>query len=205
MFVYCRPLAFSTAAEGFLRARWFVKEVTKEVKCPATVEHTRELVVAAETVIQELERFGSDVSKLIFDDLVDIPGPLRSDFLTARNLLSLGFDEAAVIYAGRGLEAVLRNIAHTHNIAMKDGTPAWEARFADILNRMQQLRVVATNEKLLDPGTINLLQFGRNARNQVAHPSQNTTEQKHREQAVLMAHKACELWSRCAVAGISFA
>jgi hypothetical protein len=187
----------------FHHAKRFVKSLDEWMKHPPVCTTAKQLAVAANLLLDEFERIRMDAEAVIWDDIT-LPADLASDFLTARSLLSVGFDEAAVIYAGRGLEGVLRSIARRHSLLMRNGSPAWEARFADILTRMQELRITQTHERLLDPATANLLQYGRSTRNQVAHPPQGSSTPKYQEQAVLMAHKAGELWCRCMAQGVTF-
>jgi hypothetical protein len=201
LLAYCHPLAATDAAVSFVHAKRFVKKLSALMKDERVFLSVEALLPATEGLSNELSRLISDSERALTEPV--LPDSPALDFITARNLLSLGFDEAAVIYAGRCLEGVLRTIAQNQKILLKNGDPAWEARFVDILARMQELRNAQTKERMLVPATVNLLQYGRHTRNQVAHPSKSKNE-KYREQAILMAHNAEELWMRCSSPGTSF-
>jgi hypothetical protein len=130
-----------------------------------------------------------------------LPEELKGDFMAARNVLSLGFDEAALIYCGRGLEGVVRRIALDHKVVTQ---PIERARFMQILEALEKKRFAHDKALVIDERTKHLLHYSRTVRNQSAHPSKCNHVEPYREQAVLMAKKADELWKRCSCPEIQF-
>lgn len=134
------------------------------------------------------------------ENVADLPDELKADFVSARNLMSLGFDEAGLILSGRGLEGVIRRVAKDHRIIMKQ--PVGRARFFDILSALETKRFAHNGVLVIDEATKHLLQYSRSIRNNPAHPDPARTGKGHSQQAELMAQRANEIWKRCSAAGV---
>jgi hypothetical protein len=201
LLLYCRPLAMTDAGRSFVLRKEVVNHVARYVEeCRIGFECAK-LAKAVGEMLDEYERFIKGYHELLINGLT-LPAELRAEFVCARNLLSTGFDEAGLIYAGRGLEGTVRRIARDHQIMLKSGKPAAEARFAEALQRLQELRFAATQELLLAPPDVMRLQYARTMRNHVAHPAAGAGQARFREEAIIMAAKAQDLWTRCSAPGV---
>lgn len=176
--------------------------------------------IAEKDIAEDLQEFQADVRKIAdlmeaagdlwmgFYEIVlqqetflkfDLPDSLEIDFITARNLFSVGFDDVGVLIAGRGLEGVLREIARRKQLRF--GTtgnekPAWEADFRDIIEILYRARWKKGGTRLIDQPTKALLDYIRTIRNSHAHPKSTHDEPNYREQATLIASKANSLWKK---------
>jgi hypothetical protein len=97
-----------------------------------------------------------------------LPDDLQTDFVAARDVMSLGFTEAGLIYAGRGLEGVVRRIANDHNLF--PGKPIERVRFAEILTALEAKRFSNDRKLVIDEQTKHRLHLSRAMRNHSAHP-----------------------------------
>jgi hypothetical protein len=114
--------------------------------------------------------------------------------------MSLGFDEAGLIFSGRGLEGIIRRIAKDHKLTMKQ--PVERARFFDILTTLETKRFAHDSTLVIDEATRHLLQYSRAIRNNSAHPNPARTGKGYPQQAVLMAQKANDIWTKCSAANV---
>ncbi|HLJ88524.1 MAG TPA: hypothetical protein VKZ53_17015 [Candidatus Angelobacter sp.] len=132
-------------------------------------------------------------------DTLDLPDFLAADFRQARDLFSVGFDETALLIAGRGLERVLRKIADSRKISlqMKKLIPASEADTYDLIEAMYRVKWKATGVRVISQDTKMLLHYLRTLRNGGAHPSQDTkSNSTAREAALLVSNTANRLWNQ---------
>lgn len=130
-------------------------------------------------------RTESDRSFLLSEFIVNEPPP--ADFVMARDLFSLGFDEAGLFYSGRGLESTLREALRRRKFDY-ESKPIWEKDFYHFIECLDKLRWKEDSSRVLDKQTINLLHMLRTMRNAGAHPGVNVPIE--REVAVLAAKAA---------------
>ena len=83
-------------------------------------------------------------------------------------------------------------------------TPIERARFAEILTAFEAKRFLHDHSLVIDEQTKHRLHLSRATRNSSAHPNTQKSSQGFREEAILMAQKANELWKKCSAPGITF-
>lgn len=200
LLLYHKRLALSTFSYGFLHSH-------------DLIDHWQRY--APERIPYEVRQFAEDLKELlrgycelaesdgrfIVDD-IDLPEELLPDFRSARDLFSTGFDEAALFFAGRGLEGVLRKIASDRKIDLvsnKGPSPASEADLYDLIEALSRVRWKVRNEPLISKEAKALLHYLRTSRNSGAHP--NSTGfgiHSARESAQVVAKTADRLWNSVA-------
>ncbi len=195
---YNQRLVESKAGAHFIDAKHFVANPDYYLKQKRLLGKIQDFHPACNELLEEIRR-QTERDSLFLDHEVELPDDLKSDFITARNLFSVGFDEAGLIYCGRGLEGVVRRIARDHNVGP---SPTERARFFEILAALEKKRFAHDQSLVIEEGAKHLLHYSRTTRNQSAHPSPDRKPEPYREQAVLMAQKASELWKKCSAAGV---
>jgi hypothetical protein len=200
IFAYCRSLTEMRGGQEFI-AR---KEVSEHLPSYQKQNLGRKVKMRAQGLLEAAEQLATDIHDFFegnvsfLKNVTDLPANLKVDFITARDLMSLGFDEAGLIFSGRGLEGVIRQIAKNHNVGKQ---PVERARFFDILTALETKRFSRDNSLVIDEGTKLLLQYSRTVRNNSAHPNAPGAK-GYPEQAVLMAQTANDLWKKCAQHGV---
>jgi len=104
---------------------------------------------------------------------LDLPADLKGDFVLARNLFSVGFEDVGLLIAARGFEGVIRKIAEVRKIMLdvKGKTlPAYEVDLRYLIETMGQLRWRNNSARVIEPETKALLHYLRTLRNSSAHP-----------------------------------
>jgi hypothetical protein len=194
--LYHKPLASGMAAYGFLHSHDLIEHWERygSGRVPREIDQllsdTQDLLAGYRESIEENEKF-------LVDDL-HLPPELEVDFRVARDLFSVGFDDAGLLIAGRGLEGTLRKVAAKRRIQLQSKNkprPLAEASFAVLIDGMAQVRWKRDSVRLLTPDTTALLHFLRNIRNGGAHPAEArklaTTPQ---DTARLIGQTATHLW-----------
>jgi hypothetical protein len=200
---YCKPLAETKGGEEFIERKSVFEQFPRYQKEPwgSAKSGTMDLLRAADELMQAIHDFwGTDDSFLKY--VPDLPDDLKADFVAARDVMSLGFTEAGLIYSGRGLEGVVRRIANDHNLF--PGKAIERARFAEILTALEAKRFSNDRKLVIDEQTKHRLHLSRAMRNHSAHPDPQRGLQGYREEAILMARKANELWKKCSAPGVQF-
>jgi hypothetical protein len=198
---YCKPLAETKGGGEFIRLKSVFEQFPRYQKetWRSAKNGTMELLRATENMMQAIHDFWeTDDSFLKY--VPDLPDDLKADFVLARDVMSLGFTEAGLIYAGRGLEGVVRRIANDHNLF--PGKAIERARFNEILTTLETKRFSQDRKLVIDEQTKYRLHLSRTMRNHSAHPDSQRGSQGYREEAILMAQKANELWEKCSRAGV---
>jgi hypothetical protein len=198
---YCKPLAETKGGEEFIERKEVFEQFPRYQKEPwgSAKSGTMDLLRATEEFMQAIHDFWqTNHSFLKF--VPDLPDDLKSDFVAARDVMSLGFTEAGLIYAGRGLEGVVRRIATDHNLFPNKSIE--RVRFAEILTALEAKRFSTDRKLVIDEQTKHRLHLSRAMRNHSAHPDSQRGLQGYREEAILMAQKANELWKKCSRAGV---
>jgi hypothetical protein len=203
IFAYCRPLANTKGARTLISRKEISEHLTSyrnQAAARKFKSKAQELFKAADQFAIEIPDF-FDGDRAFLQNVSDLPDELKSDFVSARNLMSLGFDEAGLIFSGRGLEGVIRRIARDHKITMKQ--PVERARFFEILTVLETKRFAHDSTLVVDEATKHLLQYSRAIRNNSAHPNPARTAKGYPQQAVLMAQRANDIWTKCAAPGVN--
>jgi hypothetical protein len=99
------------------------------------------------------------------------------------------------------LEGVVRCIAKDHKINVGK-EPIERARFFDILTALETKRFSHDQSLVIDAQTKQRLHLSRTMRNYSMHPNAQRGSHGNREEAILMAKKANELWKKCSAPGI---
>jgi hypothetical protein len=198
LLLYHKRLATSDSAYGFLHQH-------------DLLEHW-ERYIAAGNLSREIDQLVTDTSELLlgYHQLKDVddrfltchsvlPPELEADFLLARNLFSVGFEEVGVLITGRGLEGVLRKIAQRRKVMIEvrgKVEPASEADVSDLIEVMFRIRWKATGTRLIEQETRALLHYLRTLRNAGAHPHHDGQQRltNSREIASIVVETANRLW-----------
>jgi hypothetical protein len=198
LLLYHKKLAKSKWAYDFLHEKDIDEHWDRYVAEERIPSELGELVEAADNLIQGYDQLMVADKEFLIDDL-DLPDTLKEDFILARNLFSVGFDEVGVLIAGRGLEGVLRKVAETRQIRIsikgKDSS-AHEADFNDLIETMFRLRWKKDKSRFINQQLKTLLHFLRAIRNRAAHPQEsNNKNRTSREQAIIISNSAEALWN----------
>lgn len=145
--------------------------------------------------------FHSEAESFLLAEAKDLPEELTEDFRTARDLFSVGLEEGGAFFAGRGLEAVLCQLARSVKLQIEQkgkAIPPDELGLAVIGEAFRRARWKSDGTPVIDKKVKSLLDLLRNARNATAHPPnkklRHTDEQDWREIARLSAKAANALW-----------
>ena len=198
---YCKPLAETKGGQEFIERKDVFEHLPRYQKQSwgSAKSGTMDLLRATEALMQSIHEFW-ETDESFLNCVPDLPDDLKADFVAARDVMSLGFTEAGLIYAGRGLEGVVRRIANDHNLF--PGRPIERARFAEILTALEGKRFSNSRRLVIDEQTKHRLHLSRAMRNHSAHPDSQRETEGYREEAILMARKANELWKKCSGPGI---
>jgi hypothetical protein len=196
LLAHSKRLAESQWAEDFISEKDILEHLDRYAQEGRISYEIDDLLKAAMKLWQGLYEVVLSDGKFL---RVDLPDALEADFTLAKNLFSVGFEDVAVLIAGRGLEGVLREIAHKKQLRF-GGTgnekPVWEADFRDIIEVLYRARWKKRGARLIDQPTKALLDYIRSIRNSHAHPNSISDESNYREQASLIASKANSLWKK---------
>jgi hypothetical protein len=118
LLLYHKRLAKSEASYGFLHQNDLLEHWDRYANTGRIASEIHELVSDLSDLLQGYEAFLRAEDRFIIGGL-DLPVSLESDFRLARNLFSVGFDDTGLLIAGRGLEGVLRKIAHDRKILLE--------------------------------------------------------------------------------------
>lgn len=203
IFAYCKALAETKGGEEFIERKHIFEELPRYQKesWGSCKSWTIDLLRATEEFLKSIYDFWATEESFL-NHVPDLPEDLKMDFVAARDVMSLGFDEAGLIYAGRGLEGVVRQIAKKHNVI--PSKPVERLRFFDILAALEKKKFSHDQSLVIDEQMRHRLQLSRVTRNHSAHPNSQQGALGMREDAILMAKKANELWKKCSAPGVQF-
>lgn len=198
LLLYHKRLALSEASASFLHENDLLDHWERYATSPRIVHEVREFANSVAELLHGYEQLIREDEMLLVDDL-DLPGQLKEDFRLSRNLFSLGFDEVGLFVAARGLEKVLRRIAHERKITLINGKksePAGEANLHDLIETMSQIRWKVRGTHFLTKETKMLLEYIRTVRNSGAHSGgQHSDSESFRQTASIIARSAQRLWN----------
>jgi len=197
LLVYHKRLAQSDAAYGFFHSNDLLEHWDRYAGGKRIVHEIQQLVDDISELAAGYRRMEREDERLLLGDL-DLPQALEEDFRLARNLFSVGFDEVGLFIAARGLEKVLRRIAHDRKILLETKTktePASEVDLRDLIETMSRVRWKIKGTPLIARETKTLLQYIRTVRNSGAHSGRQDIETENlRETASIIARSANRLW-----------
>ena len=198
LLLHNKRLAVSGAAYGFLHQHEILEHWDHYSSGDRIFREVSQLVTDSNQLLGGYDEMVADDDDFIVQNF-DIPEPLMSEFRLVRDLFSLGFDDVGVMVAGRGLEGVLRRIAHARKIIVEikgKPEPACDADFHDLIEVMYRLQWKASGARLITGQTRALLQYLRSIRNAHAHPGTGggQTAGSPREIATIVAKVANQLW-----------
>lgn len=197
LLVYHKRLAMSDASSGFLHQNDLLEHWDRYAGGHSILHEIQQLVEDVGELLDGYQRMEREDEQWLVKDL-DLPKPLEMDFRISRNLFSVGFDEAALFLAARGLEKVVRQIARDRKIVLatsKKTQPAAEADLHDLIETMARVRWKAKDEPLLTKEAKSLLEYIRTLRNGGAHSGRadaDTTD--FRQKSAIIARSANQLW-----------
>jgi hypothetical protein len=197
-----KRLAVSDAAYGFRHSHdilehWERYSGTRRI--PREVDQLVKDVLELLAGFQEMIEYDS---RLLVNTL-DLPKELEAEFRLARNLFSVGFDDVALLIAGRAFEGVLRSIAVQRRIVIvTKGSPTLgkEADFNDLIEALYRIRWRGDGSRLIGADTRALLHYLRTMRNEGAHGGSQLRKPlvSPRETAIVVAETANRLWKEIA-------
>jgi len=193
-----KRLAKSKAAYGFLHQHMLPEHWNRYAQTHRIIREISQFVTDVDELLRGFEEMAQAEDEFIVYKL-DLPEFLEADFILARNLFSVGFDEVGLLIAGRGLEGVLREIARARKISLEvkgKSEPACEVDFYHLIETMSRLHWKASRKRLIPPDTKALLHYLRTLRNSMAHSDiEARSDISLREKAVLVAETANRLWN----------
>lgn len=198
LLLYHKRLAKSDASYGFLHQHDLLEHWDRYAKTDRIAIEIDQLARDINELLQGYHDLVRAEEHFIIGDL-DLPPMLESDFRLARNLFSVGFEEIGLLVAGRGLEGVLRKVAHDRKIKLEvkgKASPAFEADIYDLIEAMYQIRWKKKGIRLIPTETRALLHFLRTIRNGQAHSvvQGSRSAVNPRETAIVIAQTANKLW-----------
>jgi hypothetical protein len=197
LLLHHKRLALSELASSFLSENELLDHWERYATGPRIIHEIQEFARAVTELLEGYERLAREDELLLLDDL-DLPQHLEEDFRLSRDLFSLGFDEVGLFVAARGLEKVLRRIAHGRKITLINGKksePASAATLHDLIETMAQVRWKVKGTPLLTKETKMLLEYVRTVRNSGAHAGSSDLETENlRHTASIIARSAQLIW-----------
>jgi hypothetical protein len=106
LLVYHKRLALSDASDGFLHQNDLLEHWDRYAGGHRILHEIQQLVDDVGELLDGYQRLEREDEQWLLNDL-DLPKSLETDFCTSRNLFSVGFDEAGLFLAARGLEKAL--------------------------------------------------------------------------------------------------
>ena len=201
LLLYHKRLAQSESAYGFLHQNSILEHWDRYAAEKRIFSEVRQLVEDVDELIDGYRRLEREDERLLLHNL-DLPKELERDFRLARNLFSIGVDEVALFIAARGLERVLRKIAHDRKITLEikgKKEAASESDLHDLIETMSRIRWKVKRTLLISKETRTLLQYIRTVRNSGAHRGDQETESENlRHTASIIARTANRLWNAVA-------
>jgi len=198
LLLYHKRLAKSNASYKFLGSHdmydhWEHYSATRRIfkETDKLVKGSWELLEGYQNRIREDDKF------LLYE--LELPRDLEDDFVLARNLFSVGFDDVGVLITGRGLEGVLRRIAKLRKInitAKGKPTLVSQADIFDLIETMSRVKWKVTGIPLITKDTKALLHYLRTLRNEGAHSGieKRRATLNPREIATIVTETANQLW-----------
>lgn len=201
LFLYYRPLIEERRSEDFLDEKSLYQHWERYEKAERLYRELEDFIEAADRVLEEYGGLQASNESFLLEDIDELPEQLTVDFKVGRDLFSVGVEEGGAFFAGRGLEAVLREIARKHRIRLQQQRKeiaVYEADFRDIIEALSRARWKSDNSPVVDKRLKSLLDLLRNARNAAAHPStrkgRRNGEPDWQEIAKLSAKAANAVW-----------
>jgi len=198
LLLYHKRLAKSNASYKFLGSHdmydhWEHYSATRRIfkETDKLVKGSWELLEGYQNRIREDDKF------LLYE--LELPRDLEDDFVLARNLFSVGFDDVGVLITGRGLEGVLRRIAKLRKInitAKGKPTLVSQADIFDLIETMSRVKWKVTGIPLITKDTKALLHYLRTLRNEGAHSGieKQRVTLNPPEIATIVTETANQLW-----------
>ena len=196
-----QPLAVSDNAYGFLHQHTILKHWDRYVASRRIAAEICRLVDDAAALLAGYRDLAEADNRFLATD-VSLPRRLHIDFLTARDLFSIGQDEMALFAASRGLEATLRLAAKMRRLQVRHrstSSPAAELSFHDLIEYFYRLEWRKGGERVLSKSLRGLLHYLRQVRNAGAHATSAEVPLQPRETALIIAAAANELWHKIAI------
>jgi hypothetical protein len=198
LLVYHKRLALSDASYGFLHQNDLLEHWDWYAGGNRILHEIQQLVADVGKLLDGYQRMEREDEQWLVEDL-DLPKTLEVDFRMSRNLFSVGFDEAGLFLAARGLEKVVREIARGRKIVLvigKKSQPASRADLHDLIETMARVRWKAKNEPLLTKEAKSLLGYIRTVRNGGAHSGRSDADTTDfRQKAAIIARSANQMWN----------
>lgn len=200
---YNKRLGTTEEAERFNDSKTLIKDLRLPVVDQRFVVELKEF---QEDCHRLSHKFSSqeDEDKRFLADELQLPDELCSDFVTARNLFSVGLEEMGMFAIGRGFERVLREIARRKRLKLLDAKnnqkPLDEADLRDIIEAFYRLNWKDDGSRLIDLSTKAFLDYLRTLRNSVAHPAKSSILKGWRNEAIIATQKASDIWNQVMVA-----
>ncbi|MFA6148939.1 MAG: hypothetical protein WC899_12095 [bacterium] len=198
-----KRLALTKAAHGFLSQKDLIEHWDRYVKTNRIYYELEQLLKDIDELMVEYYKLLNEDEELLVDGL-QLPEYLMADFILARNLLSVGFDDVGILIAARGFEGVLRAVAQKKGIYLKikeKKTPLQDADMHDVIEALHRIRWRSTKKKIIDVELKHLLHYLRSIRNSVAH-SVNAGRApiiRPREMASLIGDTANNIWKEASI------
>lgn len=196
--LFHKRLTTTDAAYGFLHAHDILEHWDRYTANQRILREIHQLTKDVDRLLNGYDQIARADERLLLEGL-DLPEELEDDFRLARNLFSIGLDEVGLFTAARGLENVLRRIAHDRNfvtVIKNKQKPTMDVDFYDLIETFARVRWKTNQAPLLSPDTKALLHYLRTLRNRGAHQAPNpSTKEGVREKACLVANAAGQLWS----------
>lgn len=203
LFLLCPSFAKTKQVVDFRVEKDLHKHWDRYEKFPRKLSYgLQRHIKAVKTFISSFYEFCSEGESFLIDLVNDLPENLRTDFATARDLFSVGIEECGGFLAGRGLEAVLREVAAKLKVEVEQKRKKERLRemdFADLGETFRRVRWKSDGSPVIDKKLKALLDFLRSARNATAHPSREKRQQNEEsdwcEIAKLSAKAANAIWA----------
>lgn len=195
--LYHKRLALSEWSNDFLHEKDLDEHWERYAPTGRIFKELNQLIYASQKLLTGFYKFIDEDRNFVVND-VELPESLALDFVHARDLFSVGFEEIGLLVAGRGLEGILREIARIRGIKIKNKkgiSEASEASFFDLIETFYRLKWEDGEVRFIDSSTKALLHFLRETRNSGAHPSINSSWGAARGIVLVVAKTGNLLWA----------
>jgi hypothetical protein len=196
--LFHKRLTMTDASYGFLHAHDILEHWDRYAANLRILREIHQFTEDVDQLLDGYDRMARDDERLFLDGL-ELPEELEDEFRLARNLFSIGLEEVGLFTAARGLEKILRKIAHDRKLAtvIKNKQKQTEdVDFYDLIETFARVRWKTRSVSLISPDAKALLHYLRTLRNRGAHKEHDRSEDEGiREKACLVAKTAGQLWA----------
>lgn len=198
MLLFQRRLAITMGAYDFLHGKESIEKAMRDASKGVSRFELEQFRDDVAKMLQAFDIALSEDAKFLADDVRDLPKYLRADFLKARDLCSVGFEDVGLMLCGRGFEKVVRDILlqrEVHIAVNNRIQPASKAQLHDLLNAMGRLKYEDDGKQVFSRQSVQQMQWVKEIRNDMIHDGEDDISADERTLATTLAQISARLWA----------